>query len=145
MKKTLLGAILLFSVMSCTTNSKIDSEIDKKMSETLKDYSSYEPMETKITDTIYVGAIAKSEINDPVNLRHPSVTKTAKFRKLENSKEVISYIVSHKYRAKNGFGALDIYEEVFVFDKNLKLFGKSQKTFDDITLSIQLFYKEYIN
>lgn len=145
MKIFLLGAILLFSVMSCTTNSKIDSEIDKKMSETLKDYSSYEPMETKITDTIYVGAIARSEINDPVNLRHPSVTKMAKFRKLENSKEVISYIVSHKYRAKNGLGALDIYEEVFVFDKNLKLFGKSQKVFDDITLSIQLFYKEYIN
>lgn len=145
MKKIILVAFLALGLVSCGDNSKIDSEIDKKMSETLKDYSSYEPMETKITDTINAGAIAKSEIDNPVNLRHPSVTKMAKFRKLENSKEVVSYIVSHKYRAKNGLGALDIYEDVFVFDKNLKLFGKSQKAFDDITLSIQLFYKEYIN
>jgi hypothetical protein len=145
MKKIILVAFLALGLVSCGDNRKIDSEIDKKMSETLKDYSSYEPMETKTTDTIYVGDIAKNQITDPVNLRHPSVTKMAKFKALESSKEVLSYVVSHKYRAKNGLGALDIYEEVFVFDKNLKLFGQSHTGFNDVALSTQLFYKEYIN
>lgn len=145
MKKILLLGMLLFSVMSCTTNSKIESEIDKKMSEILKDYGSYEPVETQITDTIFVGVIAKNQIIDPVNLRHPSVTKMAKYRKLENSKEVIAYVVSHIYRAKNGFGALDIYTKDFVFDKNFKLFGVSNNPLDNMLFPQQLFFKEYIN
>ncbi|WP_035669445.1 hypothetical protein [Flavobacterium sp. 83] len=145
MKKVLLLSLLLISVMSCTTNSKIESEIDKKMSEILKDYSSYEPIETQIIDTIFVGVIAKKQIIDPVNLRHPSATKTAKYRKLENSKEVIAYVVNHKYRAKNGLGALDIYTKDFVFDKNYKLFGVSNNSIDNILFPQQLFFKEYIN
>lgn len=145
MKKLLLGGILLFSMISCTTTTKIESEIDKKMSENLKDYSSYEPIKTQITDTIFVGEIAKIQIKDPINLRHPSVIKMAKFRKLEKSKEVIAYVVSHKYRAKNGFGALDIYIKDFVFDKNFKLFGESNIKLDNVLFSQQLFYKEYIN
>ena len=145
MKKILLLGMLLFSVMSCTTNSKIESEIEKKMSEILKDYGSYEPVETQITDTIFVGVVAKNQITDPVNLRHPSVTKMAKYRKLENSKEVIAYVVSHKYRAKNGFGALNIYTKDFVFDKNFKLFGVSNNSLDNMLFPQQLFFKEYIN
>ena len=96
-------------------------------------------------DTIVVGVIAKNQIIDPFNLRHPSVTKMTKYRKLENSKEVIAYVVSHKYRAKNGFGALDIYTKDFVFDKNFKLFAVLNTSLDNMLFPQQLFYKEYIN
>lgn len=33
-----------------------------------------------------------------------------------NDKEVFEYVASHKYRIKNGFGALDLYESKVVFD-----------------------------
>lgn len=143
--KKLLGAIILFSAMSCSTNSKIESEIDKKMSESLKDYSSYEQIETKTIDTIHVGEIAKLEIANPVNLRHPSPTKMAKFKQLENSDEVLSYVVYHKYRAKNGIGAFDVYENEYVFDKDLKLFGDISQAYNSKSISTRLFYQKYIN
>lgn len=55
-----LSALFLFS---CGTNeSKIDNSLKKYFNETAKDPSSYEPMETKVIDTLLVSDIAKLKI-----------------------------------------------------------------------------------
>lgn len=41
-------------------------------------------------------------------------------KNLENYKgEFVGWFITHKYRAKNGFGALDVFEKNFYFDKEL--------------------------
>ncbi|MFV8440818.1 hypothetical protein [Flavobacterium sp. LB2P44] len=45
----------------------------------------------------------------------------AKYRKTINSKEVLGYVATHKFRIKNGFGALDLDEMWVEFDKDFKL------------------------
>lgn len=52
-----------------------------------------------------------------------------KLQKFLTSKEVIGFMVNHKYRLKNGFGALDLSENVILFDKdfNVKSFDAYQR------------------
>lgn len=44
-----------------------------------------------------------------------------KLKKFLNSKDVIGFMVHHKYRLKNSFGALNISENKILFDKDLNI------------------------
>jgi hypothetical protein len=52
--------------------------------------------------------------------------ESEKIEKIENKKDVVCFVYKHKYRLKNGFGALDLVESYFLFDKNNKLLNKSE-------------------
>lgn len=43
------------------------------------------------------------------------------YSKVVNSKDIIGYKAHHKYRLKNGFGALDLAENDVLFDKDYKV------------------------
>lgn len=56
-------------------------------------------------------SIFKSEINDYEK-------ENLKLKKITTIKDIIFYNANHKFRLKNGFGALDLNQEYVLFDKN---------------------------
>jgi PBP1b-binding outer membrane lipoprotein LpoB len=63
----------------------------------------------------------KSKINE-LELEMTNLTKELNANKKDfTSKDVVGYITRHKFRIKNGFGALDLSEMYVEFDKNFKL------------------------
>ncbi len=87
----ILAAILLFT--SCrqpSTEDKMKKLVKGYLDSTLKDPKSYEPISFEI-DTI-------NDLNNP------------------EDKTVYGFMVTHKFRAKNGFGAIDLNDLEFRID-----------------------------
>ena len=59
-----------------------------------------------------------------------------KLNKLSKSKEVIGYLGYHKFRIKNGLGALDLIEKIVVFNKDFEVLNMETDT-QEITISEQ--------
>jgi hypothetical protein len=56
------------------------------------------------------------------------VTKQLELNKKNiNNKEIVGYVATHKYRLKNGFGALDLSEMFVEFDKDFKFLEMNEK------------------
>ena len=53
-------------------------------------------------------------------------------KKNTNNKEIVGYVATHKYRLKNGFGALDLSEMFVEFDKDFKFLEMNEKLNYDI-------------
>jgi Mg2+ and Co2+ transporter CorA len=64
---------------------------------------------------------ANIDIDTDQEIIKESKEEINKLKKLLNSKDVIGFMVHHKYRLKNGFGALDISENEILFDKDLNI------------------------
>lgn len=63
MKKTILGLILIASLVSCSNENKMKSEIEAYLEKNAKDPKSYEFVELKIVDTVTSGEVAKHKID----------------------------------------------------------------------------------
>jgi hypothetical protein len=50
------------------------------------------------------------------------------YSKFQKSKEILGYVASHKFRMKNGFGALDLSEMSVEFDKDFNFLEMNKDT-----------------
>lgn len=62
-----------------------------------------------------------NDINSDMSMIKESQEDNIKLQKLLKSADIIGYMVHHKYRLKNGFGALDLSESDVLFNKDFKL------------------------
>lgn len=104
----------------------------------MKDPSSYEPIEFGSLDTLYTSVAADTEYIKLVKEATEYLQKAVyedygsgwgiigmKLKEKADSIERTfvpvfkGWKIPHKYRAKNGFGALDISTDIFCFDKGL--------------------------
>ena len=181
MKKVILIMSLSIALFSCSNESKMKSGIKEYFNTNAKDPKSYEFVELKVFDTLTVGAVAKSVIedidqnikreNDNIIFRkklmanYPTVNGSEEKRKIESSeemikiyntdkesvkkflssKEVVLYNATHRYRLKNGFGALDLLSSDFVFDKDLKVVEMATDKTPFYKINKQYCYKNYFN
>ena len=173
MKKLLSLLLLTLTLISCSNESKMKSNIVTYFEKTAKDPKSYESVEFKVIDTITVSGVAKEKIKlfqkniDDNNklLKELKKTKTFfstivgydddyltmldnqnegptavnyqittlgevndsvqveinKYKEKVNDNTVLGYIAFHKFRIKNAFGALDLYEKYITFDTNFNV------------------------
>jgi hypothetical protein len=63
----------------------------------------------------------KKEV-DSLKLAMPNIeNKILNLKKQISNKDILGYVATHKFRIKNGFGALDLSEMFVEFDKDYKL------------------------
>jgi hypothetical protein len=133
MKKAMLLFLICSLLYSCNDdNQKIKDSIKDEMNKTLKDFSSYEVVEIKILDTIYV----KEDLMEAKKLLKylPKYGKyeaeSTRLNNLKlNDKDISRFRILHKYRAKNGFGAYGLSEDIISLDKNFKYAGNNKEMF----------------
>jgi len=65
--------------------------------------------------------------------------------KYSKNTDVISYVYWHKYRLKNSFGALDLFESYFTLDKDYLLINKSEDILEPQTSANKKFKELYLN
>ncbi len=94
MKRFKLLLIVTFFIASCTITpqQKAEKAVKNYLKENLKDWKSYEGLSFSFSEGDYPTTYGKG-----------------------------SYYISHKYRAKNGFGAYDIYNQTFILNKNFSI------------------------
>jgi len=152
MKKLLfVFAVIMITMVSCnvTTQGKVETSVKNFLKENLNDPSSYEPISFDSLEN-RMGADGDWEIELEIaslelelelelsklesNIAYDALTISLK-NQLDSLKEikenleykVIGYCVGHKYRAKNGFGALISEHSFFNLDTNFKVIStKSQ-------------------
>jgi hypothetical protein len=114
MKKALLVGLVLLSVVSCNKETPVEKSISNYVQTSFQDPSSYERISIAVLDTVTVAKKIKM-IKDS-GLTH-------KYFENEPKDKFLYYTVSHKYRAKNSFGALMIYDDIVSMDRDLKITG----------------------
>lgn len=118
MKKLLLGAILLFSITSCTQQSKLENFVEKTVKVKLNDPDSFVLVSLNQEKTDVVNVIFEKN-KEEVKMRKlnyekygdaNSASKYVLAKKIEdNIKQVNNgtmVYVSYTYRAKNSFGGM---------------------------------------
>ncbi|MEI6695532.1 MAG: hypothetical protein WCO13_05645 [Bacteroidota bacterium] len=149
MKKIILLIALSAIIISCSESSdkKAQRAIKDYLQKNLNDAKSYESVDfgklisdsTKFDDDLYNSGIKFSESNFEFfsSVYNESQNPDDKIRMTEAEKEVIEkkkeyeqaksnfkseliYKMTHKYRAKNKFGAIVLEETLFVIDKDFK-------------------------
>lgn len=150
--KQLFVVVLLFCIcVSCnqplTPNAKLLNAIHEYLKKNLNDYSSYELIENIITPVYYErrdisysdyhyysrqrqaiaereqfikDSIARYRMNNPNDTSYKLNTLPDS---LNNSNRIIGWIVDHKFRSKNGFGAMVISFLEFRFDSAFNIIG----------------------
>ena len=138
MKKIALICIVVVFA-ACGSPEKTAQKLVKDyLKENLKDPSSYQSIEFGSLDTLYTSVAADTEYTDLVkeateNLQkalysdHGSGWAIIGMKLKEKSDSIERNFVptfkgwkmAHKYRAKNGFGALDLSTDIFCFNKEL--------------------------
>lgn len=114
MKKLSLTVIILLVLVSCKGESEVEKGISNYVQISLKDPSSYERISVEMIDTITVAK--KIKIYEEKGLS-PDIFDN------EPKDKFLYYTVSHKYRAKNSFGALVICNDIVSMDEDLKVVG----------------------
>jgi hypothetical protein len=181
MKKVILFMSLSIALFSCSNESKMKSGIKEYFNTNAKDPKSYEFVELKVFDTLTIGAVAKSVIEDidrniqsekddiifqkGLMAKYPTLTGSEEKSKIEsseemikiyktdkeavkkflNSKEIVLYNASHKYRLKNGFGALDLSNSDFVFDKDFNVVKMATENDPVYDINAGYCYEHYFN
>ena len=126
MKKILLGAILIFSIMSCTQQSKLEKFVEKEVKSKLNDPDSFELVSLKTEKTEVVNILFE-KINDEVKMRKSNYDKfgdnesASKYNLAKKTEDNVLKVnngsmvyVSYTYRAKNSTGGI-ITETKFSF------------------------------
>tara|TARA_R110000782_G_scaffold103669_1_gene191146 strand:+ start:385 stop:747 length:363 start_codon:yes stop_codon:yes gene_type:complete len=114
MKKALVLGLVLLSVVSCNKETPVEKSISNYVQTSFQDPSSYERISIAVLDTVTVAKKIKM-IKDS-GLSHEYFDN-------EPKDKFLYYTVRHKYRAKNSFGALMIYDDIVSMDKDLKITG----------------------
>lgn len=117
MKRILLLSIVLFAVVSCKNETPVEKSISNYVQTSFKDPSSYEKISIEVLDTVTVAK--KIKISEDKGLTHEQFDN-------EPKDKFLYYTVSHKYRAKNSFGALMVYDDIVSMDKDLKITGSHE-------------------
>ncbi len=118
-------------ILTCKTNIEdYKTKIIKKETEIIEiknmPYTSASDKEKLIIDFNKSIEIKKKRI-DSLNIKiSETETEINKIKNAKNKKDIVCFLYKHKYRLKNGFGALDLVESYFLFDKNNKLLTKSE-------------------
>lgn len=116
-----------------TQINNIEAEIEKNNSvilnhkEEIKKLNEQGGKEVEIEDaleTIRVYEADNIKMNKEKKKWELSIIETQK--SLQN-KHIVSYIVEHRYRAKNSYGALDIQTDIIKFDNNFKIKALKQQ------------------
>ena len=143
MKKYLALTVVAIVLCACSSPEKRAQKLIKDyLMENLKDPSSYDPAKFGGLDSLYSSFELKDEeftaIHDKLKARFDLELACNDFKATDATlKEMdanieawneakaafqprfIGWKMNHRYRAKNGFGALDIHEQTFQFDKEL--------------------------
>ena len=114
MKKILLCSIVLFAVVSCKNETPVEKRISNYVQTSFKDPSSYEKISIEVLDTVTVAK--KIKTYEDSGLSHEEFDK-------EPKDKFLYYTISHKYRAKNSFGALMVYDDIVSMNKDFKITG----------------------
>lgn len=114
MKKVLLFSMVLFAFVSCKNETAVEKSISNYVQTSFKDPSSYEKISIEVLDTVTVAK--KIKTYEDRGITHEQFDK-------EPKDKFLYYTVSHKYRAKNSFGAIMIYDDIVSMDKDLKITG----------------------
>ena len=91
------------------------------------------------------GSEEKEKIKSSQDMIKSYNTDKEKIKTFLNSKEIVLYNATHKYRLKNGFGALDLSSSDFVFDKGfnvVKMASEGDPVFD---INAGYCYEHYFN
>ncbi|RZL44958.1 MAG: hypothetical protein EOP00_18560 [Pedobacter sp.] len=83
-------------------------------------------------------------LNSFIKLNSDYAAESKSMSKFLNNKESVAYLVLHKYRLKNGFGALDLFESYFTFDTNNVLINTSEKSSESFDSAIKKFKEIYL-
>jgi hypothetical protein len=88
---------------------------------------------------------SKKKLIDSLNVKvSETESENEKMKKIENKKDIVSFVYWHKYRLKNGFGALDLFESYFLFDKNNKIINYSENILEIYSSANQEFKINYL-
>lgn len=128
MKKILfILAVVVFA--SCIRKEQYEVAIDRYLQEHLKDPDSYQnvelgepkkitPMTMALTETLKRAKAGEFPYD---SLSSKLVEIQAYFKSQGTSPyEILGWEVHHKYRAKNSFGAMNLEEVTYIFDKSQK-------------------------
>ena len=136
-------------ILYCNTNIEdYKTKIIKKETDIIEiknmGYTSASDKEKLIADFNKSIESKKKQI-DSLNVKiSETESESEKIKKVENKKDVVCFVYKHKYRLKNGFGALDLVESYFLFDKNNKILNKSEEILDIYSSANQEFRKNYL-
>lgn len=142
MKKILFLFLFMPFLISCKSNEeKINDLIREQMFHTLYDYQSYEPIETKITETlyspendqnyidfikIYTEAKKEGKIDDKQEKRADETSigllnlQDSIYKAAGLYNTIMGYTVTHKFRCKSRGGMYDLVTQRIFFDKNIE-------------------------
>lgn len=136
MKKILILAVMAMMAVGCASpEKKATKALANYYGQVLKDPSSYELIELGTLDSLiseFEGDkywMAKFNVEKPMHalgqllvMEDDERERAIKERDSVEAAfvpEHIGWKATHRYRAKNGFGALDIYEQIVHFDIDL--------------------------
>jgi len=114
MKKTITLVLVLIAIVSCTEETPFEKSIANYVQSSFKDPSSYEKISIKILDTVTVAK--KIKVYQDRGVSHEQFDN-------EPKDKFLYYTVSHKYRAKNSFGALIVFDDIVSMDKDYNITG----------------------
>lgn len=126
MRKVLVMILALLALTGC--KEKHERLIDEYLEAHLKDPASYQNIEIGKPDLITPMSMAIAECLerkkaglfslDTINVFLDHWKHTLESAGI-NPYDTLGWEVSHRYRAKNSFGAIDLYDVVYVFDKSM--------------------------
>jgi len=83
-------------------------------------------------------------VNSLISVNTEYAAENTAMSKFLNNKETVAYLVLHKYRLKNGFGALDLVESYFTFNKSNVIINKSEKSSESFESAVKEFKEIYL-
>ena len=121
--------LYLLAILALTgCKEKYERVIDRYLEDHLKDPSSYQNVEIGKPGIItpmskaFVETVSRAKAGefpmDSVNAKLAQI-KAYYISQGINPYDTLGWSVSHRYRAKNSFGATDLYDVVYVFDKDM--------------------------
>jgi hypothetical protein len=114
MKKILALGIVFVAIVSCTKETPFEKSIANYVQINFKDPSSYEKISIEVLDTITVAK--KIKVYEDRGMNHEQFDN-------EPKDKFLYYTVSHKYRAKNSFGALTVFNDIVSMDIDYNITG----------------------
>ena len=127
--KKILFILLVVVFASCIRKEQYEVAIDRYLQEHLKDPDSYQNVELgepkKITPMTMVltEALKRAKAGEfPYDSISSKLEEAKAFFKSQGTSpyETLGWDVHHKYRAKNSFGAMNLEEVTYIFDKSQK-------------------------
>jgi len=138
MKKYLMGVIFSSALLGCKYSNEYKAKvlIADYIKENANDPESYEPVEFDKIDTLkssytYIPSFNENNekfIDARISQKRYNFVRDSLMS--NNKPEFSGFMMRHKFRAKNGFGAKILNSKVFYFDKELSKVDSSADTLD---------------